>query len=74
VQDYVVYPRLISRAMKLHPLAVIVALWAGAALAGLVGVCLAVPIVGMLQVTLRHWREYREIETLVEETARRSTA
>jgi predicted PurR-regulated permease PerM len=73
-QDYLIYPRLIQRAMKLHPLAVVFALWAGAALGGLVGVCLAVPVVGMLQVTIRHWREYRDIETLVEETIRRSTA
>jgi predicted PurR-regulated permease PerM len=73
-QDYLIYPRLIQRAMKLHPLAVVFALWAGAALGGLVGVCLAVPIVGMLQVTIRHWREYRDIEALVEETIRRSTA
>jgi predicted PurR-regulated permease PerM len=74
IQDYAIYPRLISRTMHLHPLAVVLALWAGAALGGLVGVCLAVPIVGMLQVTLRHWREYREIEALVEETIRRNPA
>jgi predicted PurR-regulated permease PerM len=74
VQDYAIYPRLISSAMHLHPLAVVVALWAGAALGGLVGVCLAIPVVGMLQVTVRHWREYREIESLVEETIRRNTA
>ncbi|MGH9346383.1 MAG: AI-2E family transporter [Vicinamibacterales bacterium] len=74
VQDYVIYPRLISQAMKLHPLAVVLALWAGAALGGLVGVCLAVPVVGVLQVTLRHWREYRDIEDLVEETIQRTTA
>jgi predicted PurR-regulated permease PerM len=74
VQDYVIYPRLISRAMKLHPLAVVAALWAGAALGGLVGVCLAIPVVGMLQVTLRHWREYREIEELVEKAIRANTA
>ena len=42
-----------------------VALWAGAAVGGLVGVCLAVPLVGIMQVTHRHWREYREIEALV---------
>jgi predicted PurR-regulated permease PerM len=74
VQDYVIYPRLISRAMHLHPLAVVFALWAGAALGGLVGVCLAVPVVGVLQVTYRHWREYRDIESLVEETLRRTSA
>lgn len=64
-QDYAIYPRLISRAMHLHPLAVVVAIWAAAGLGGVVGVCLAVPLVGMLQVTRRHWREYRDIEALI---------
>ena len=74
LQDYAIYPRLISRAMHLHPLAVVVALWAGAALGGLVGVCLAIPIVGVMQVTYRHWREYRDIEHLVGEVTERDTA
>jgi predicted PurR-regulated permease PerM len=66
LQDYVVYPRLISRALHLSPVAVVVALWAGAAIGGVVGVCLAVPLVGVMQVTHRHWREYREIESLIQ--------
>ena len=74
VQDYLVYPHLISKAMKLHRVAVVIALWAGAALGGVVGVCLAVPVVGVLQVTLRHWREYRDIEALVEDTIHPSLA
>jgi predicted PurR-regulated permease PerM len=74
LQDYAIYPRLISRAMQIHPLAVVFALWVGAAFGGLVGVCLAIPVVGMLQVTLRHYREYRDIEALVEETIRRNSA
>jgi predicted PurR-regulated permease PerM len=65
VQDYLIYPRLISRALHLHPLLVVLALWAGAALGGVVGVCLAIPIVGALQVTWRHYREYRDIELVV---------
>jgi predicted PurR-regulated permease PerM len=65
LQDYVIYPRLIRRAMHLHPIAVVVAIWIGATLGGIVGVCLAVPSVGVLQVTYRHYREYREIERLV---------
>jgi predicted PurR-regulated permease PerM len=65
LQDYVVYPRLIKRTLKLHPLAVVLALWAGAAAGGVVGVCLAVPLVAFLKATHRHWREYREIEALV---------
>ncbi|MQA29821.1 MAG: AI-2E family transporter [Luteitalea sp.] len=70
VQDYVIYPRLISRAMHLHPLAVVVLLWAGAAIGGVIGVCLAVPVVGAMQVTYRHWREYHEIENLVGQVTR----
>jgi predicted PurR-regulated permease PerM len=65
LQDYVVYPRLISRALHLHPLGVVMAIWVGAAIGGLIGVCLAVPVVGTVQVTRRHWREYRDIEALV---------
>lgn len=65
LQDYVIYPRLIKRTLHLHPLAVVLALWAGAAVGGVVGVCLAVPLVGFIKATHRHWREYREIEALV---------
>ncbi len=71
LQDYAIYPRLLSRALHLHPLAIVVAIWAGAGLGGLVGVCLAVPVVGMMQVTRRHWREYRDIEALVAEAGAR---
>jgi predicted PurR-regulated permease PerM len=67
VQDYVIYPRLIRRALHLHPIAVVVAIWMGAMVGGIVGVCLAVPTVGVLQVTYRHYREYRAIEQLVRE-------
>lgn len=65
IQDYVIYPRLIRRTMHLHPIAVVLAIWIGAMLGGVVGVCLAVPTVGVLQVTYRHYREYRAIERLV---------
>ena len=70
VQDYVIYPRLIRQALHLHPLAVVLAIWFGAMLGGVVGVCLAVPTVGVLQVAWRHYREYREIERLVRDHAK----
>src|SRR6185436_6268861 len=60
-QDYAIYPRLIKRTLHLHPLAVVMAVWAGAALGGVIGVCLAVPTVGFLKATYRHWREYHDI-------------
>lgn len=65
VQDYVVYPRLIRHGMHLSTIAVIVTVWAGAVLAGAAGVIIAIPAAGFLSVSMRHWREYREIEKLV---------
>ena len=67
LQDYVIYPRLIKRTLHLHPLAVVLAIWAGAAVGGVVGVCLAVPLVGCVKAAHRHWREYRDIEGLIAE-------
>ena len=65
VQDYVVYPRLIRSGMHLSTLAVILTVWAGAMLAGAAGVIIAIPAAGFLSVSVRHWREYREIERLL---------
>ena len=65
LQDYVIYPRLIRQALHLHPIGVVLAIWFGAMAGGVVGVCLAVPTVGVLQVAWRQYREYREIEQLV---------
>ena len=69
LQDYVVYPRLIRRAMHLHPVGVVLAIWFGALVGGVVGVCLAVPTVGVLQMAWRHYRDYRAIERLVRQHA-----
>ncbi len=59
VEDYVVYPRIIGRGIHLHPLAVILAILCGAELGGLTGVFLSIPVVAILSVTFRHWREHR---------------
>ncbi len=72
VQDYVVYPVLIRRGMHLSTLAVILTIWCGAALARAPGVILAIPIAGFLSVSVRHWREYRDIERLVHPATKRS--
>ncbi len=62
VQDYVVFPRLMRRGVRLHPLAVIVAVLAGAALAGVVGMFLAVPVAAMASVFGRHLIGWRQVE------------
>jgi predicted PurR-regulated permease PerM len=58
VEDYVIYPRLIRHGLKLHPLAVIVAVLAGAELNGIAGVFLAVPAAAMASVVGRHWLDW----------------
>jgi predicted PurR-regulated permease PerM len=64
-QDYLVYPRLIRRGLHMSTLAVILTIWFGAAVAGAAGVILAIPVAGFLSVSVRHWREYREIERVL---------
>jgi predicted PurR-regulated permease PerM len=59
-EDYIVYPRLLGRSIHLHPLAVIVAVLAGAELAGVSGMFLALPAVAISSVTFRHWLDWDE--------------
>jgi len=47
VQDYVVYPKLIGQGIHLHPLAVILAILAGAEIAGVAGIFLAIPVIAI---------------------------
>jgi predicted PurR-regulated permease PerM len=65
VEDYVIYPRLIRHGTHMSTLAVILTVWCGAALGGAAGVIVAIPVAAFLSVSLRHWREYRDIERLV---------
>ncbi len=65
-QDYFVYPRLIGHGIHLHPLAVIIAILSGAEIAGVTGIFLAIPVVAVLTVSYRHWREHRGSEGLAD--------
>jgi predicted PurR-regulated permease PerM len=65
VQDYVIYPRLIGQGIHLHPLAVILAILAGAELAGVAGIFLAIPVIAIATVAYRHWLEHKGSEGLV---------
>lgn len=59
VQDYIIYPRIIGHGIHLHPLAIILAILCGAELGGLAGIFLSIPVVAILTVAFRHWREHR---------------
>lgn len=64
VQDYVIYPRIVGHGIHMHPLLVIIAILAGHEIAGLVGVFLAIPFVGMMMVIYNHYLAHRGLENL----------
>src|SRR6266550_3815681 len=66
VQDYVIYPRIIGEGIHLHPLAVILAILAGAEIAGVAGIFLAIPVIAIITVTYRNWLEHRGRESIAE--------
>jgi predicted PurR-regulated permease PerM len=63
-QDYVIYPRIVGQGIHMHPLVVIIAILAGAEIAGLVGIFLAIPVVGMMIVIYNHYLAHRGLENL----------
>jgi predicted PurR-regulated permease PerM len=64
IHDYVIYPRLISRGVEVHPVVVILAVLSGAELGGVAGVFLSVPVAALLIVCFRHWRDLRQDRSL----------
>jgi predicted PurR-regulated permease PerM len=56
IHDYIIYPRLISRGVEIHPVVVILAALCGAELGGVTGLFLSVPVTALLIVCWRHWR------------------
>lgn len=53
IEGHVLQPLLLGRAVRIHPLAVVLAITAGIVLAGIVGGLLAVPIVAVLNTAIR---------------------
>jgi predicted PurR-regulated permease PerM len=59
IQDYVIYPRIVGHGIKMHPLLVVLAILAGAEIAGVAGIFLAIPVVGLIIVGYNHYVAYR---------------
>ena len=64
LQDYVIYPRIVGHGIKMHPLVVVLAILCGAELNGVVGVFLAIPVVGLFIVGYQHYAAYKRTLTL----------
>jgi predicted PurR-regulated permease PerM len=58
-ENYVVQPRIQSRAVALDPFLVVVAALFGGALLGVIGALLAIPSAAAVQIAVREWLEYR---------------
>jgi predicted PurR-regulated permease PerM len=56
LQDYVTAPRIMGGKLRLHPLAVIFAVLAGAEIGGVIGVYLSIPILASLRIVWTRWR------------------
>ncbi|MCL4535048.1 MAG: AI-2E family transporter [Bacteroidetes bacterium] len=54
MEDYLVVPNIIGRAVRLHPLVVMFVLFAGATLGGLLGLFIAVPATASLKIILSY--------------------
>jgi predicted PurR-regulated permease PerM len=58
-ENYVIQPRIQSRAVELDPFLVVVAALFGGALVGVIGALLAIPTAAAIQIAAREWLEYR---------------
>ncbi len=64
LQDYVFYPKIIGEGIKMPPFIVILAILAGAEIAGLLGIFFSIPVAGLIIVLIHHYRAYRGIEKI----------
>lgn len=58
-QDYIISPRILGERVKLHPLAAIFGVLAGAEIGGVIGVYLAIPAMAAARILWIRWRTYR---------------
>jgi predicted PurR-regulated permease PerM len=59
LENHLLQPLILSRTVKLNPLAVIVAILVGVELAGILGALLAIPFAGIIQVIVRDLWDHR---------------
>jgi predicted PurR-regulated permease PerM len=63
-QDYIIYPRIVGHGIKMHPLVIILAILSGAEIAGLIGVFLSIPFVGLVIVVFNHYLAFRGLQSI----------
>ena len=63
IENNLLQPLIYRRTVALHPLLVIVAILLGAALLGIFGALLAIPIAGTIQIVVKDWWQVRRTRT-----------
>jgi len=58
-ENNVIQPQVQKRTVSLHPFVVLVAVLCGAALLGVLGALLAIPVAASIQILIKDWWEYR---------------
>ena len=74
IDSSLIYPRVVGSSTGLHPLFVLMAVSIGGYYAGLVGMILAVPIAGIIQIFIRRWAAAKEDEKAKEKEVAKSLA
>lgn len=72
VENFVIAPRVMNRAVDLSPASVIIALMVGGSLAGLVGALLALPIAALLKIVFRDYVVQERIDQIRAEATNRN--
>ena len=73
-EDYVVQPMVYGRSLRVNPIVTIVSVLAGAALLGILGALLAIPIAAAIQIILRNWWANRGTDTATSAAVTDTTA
>lgn len=64
LENYVLVPKIMGKAVGLSPVIIIVALMIGAKLDGILGAIIAIPIAAVIIIVLNEWAEHNKIEKL----------
>jgi predicted PurR-regulated permease PerM len=60
IENYLIQPYVYGKAVRVHPLTVIVAILVGSSLLGILGALVAIPIAASIQSVVRDWWQYRQ--------------
>ena len=63
LEGNVLQPVIMSRAVKIHPLAVIIAVTGGIIVGGIIGALVAVPLVAVINTVARRLHNFRRLPT-----------